>query len=436
MTDLSRHRWTVIAILFGFMLLHQTDRLLIGPMTERIIQEFNITDAQMGRVSTGALLVGAVLFPVWGYLYDRYARSKLLALASFIWGATTWMNAIARSYISFFFTRASTGIDDSSYPGLYSLVSDYFGPSVRGKIYGFLQITQPLGYLVGMLLGLLLSGVIGWRGVFYITGSLGIVLAFVIWFGVKEPPRGKGEPELAGFEEITTVRFDWKIARQLFKKRSLIPLYLQGFFGVFPWNAITFWFFAYLQRERAYSDNTILGMMTLAVLVLAAGYPLGGALGDSLFKRNPRGRLIVAVIGVVLGALMLVITLNIPNENTLLFTISLAVNALLIPFASANVISTVYDVTLPEVRSTSISVMSFIESIGAALSPWLVGEISDRASLKAAFLLICVVAWLICAFFFLFAARFVPEDIKTLRLQMQERANQERLALTDQRIGD
>jgi MFS family permease len=172
------------------------------------------------------------------------------------------------------------------------------------------------------------------------------------------------------------------------------------------------------------------------VLVLAAGYPLGGALGDSLFKRNPRGRLIVAVIGVVLGALMLVITLNIPNENTLLFTISLAVNALLIPFASANVISTVYDVTLPEVRSTSISVMSFIESIGAALSPWLVGEISDRASLKAAFLLICVVAWLICAFFFLFAARFVPEDIKTLRLQMQERANQERLALTDQRIGD
>jgi Na+/H+ antiporter NhaC len=31
---------------------------------------------------------------VWGYLYDRYARAKLLALASLIWGSTTWLNAL------------------------------------------------------------------------------------------------------------------------------------------------------------------------------------------------------------------------------------------------------------------------------------------------------------------------------------------------------
>jgi hypothetical protein len=27
------------------------------------------------------------------YLYDRYARAKLLSLASFIWGATTWLSS-------------------------------------------------------------------------------------------------------------------------------------------------------------------------------------------------------------------------------------------------------------------------------------------------------------------------------------------------------
>ena len=67
---------------------------------------------------------------------------------------------------------------------------------MRGKIYGLLQLTQPLGYLMGMLLALLLSGVIGWRAVFYITGSLGIVLSVVLFFSVHDIPRGSGEEEL------------------------------------------------------------------------------------------------------------------------------------------------------------------------------------------------------------------------------------------------
>lgn len=79
----SRYRWLVVAIFFVFMLLHQADKLLIGPLTTPIMETFDIDEAQMGAVFTGALIVGAVLYPLWGYLYDRYARAKLLAVASF-----------------------------------------------------------------------------------------------------------------------------------------------------------------------------------------------------------------------------------------------------------------------------------------------------------------------------------------------------------------
>ncbi len=198
MKSQSRYRWFVVAVFFVFMLLHQCDKLLIGPLTTPIMKEFGLNHAQMGFITTGALIVGAVFYPLWGYLYDRYARAKLLALASFIWGATTWISAIAPTYPTFMLTRASTGIDDSSYPGLYSLIADYFVPQVRGKIYGLLELTMPIGYLLGMILGLFLGGVVGWRGVFYITGALGVLLAVVIFFGVREPPRGQSEPEMAG----------------------------------------------------------------------------------------------------------------------------------------------------------------------------------------------------------------------------------------------
>jgi MFS family permease len=384
----SKYRWFVFAVFFTFMLLHQSDKLLIGPLTTPIMETFGIDEVQMGWVFTGALLVGAFLYPLWGYLYDRYSRSKLLSLASFIWGSTTWLSAIAPTYPIFLATRASTGVDDSSYPGLYSLMADYFGPAIRGKVYGLLQLTQPLGYMIGLIVATLLSGILGWRSVFFITGSLGLVLGVIILFAVKEMPRGRSEPELANLDQIGIYRFDKKIALNLFRKRSLLLLFAQGFVGVFPWNVITFWFFRYLQTERNYDETQVLFTMAPAVLVLASGYFVGGAIGDFFFKRTPRGRVLVSMVGVLTGAILLILTLSVPLENRGLFLVLLMATALFIPFASPNVISTVYDITLPEVRSTALAIQYFIEDSGAALAPLLAGYIARDASLHTAILTI------------------------------------------------
>jgi MFS transporter, Spinster family, sphingosine-1-phosphate transporter len=421
LTSPARHRWRVVVIFFFFLLLHQCDKLLIGPLMQPIMKTFNINYTQWGLINTGALVVGALLYPVWGWMSDKYNRARLLALASFIWGATTWLSAVAPNYGVFLATRSSTGIDDSSYPGLYSLVADYFGPKSRGKVYGFLQLSQPLGYLIGMLLALMLGGVIGWRAVFYITGSLGIVLAVVLFFGVKDIPRGSGEEELVEVDK-SAYKFSWKTARDLFKLKSMLMVYAQGFFGVFPWNVITYSFFGYLEIERHYSSDTMLFTMAPAVLVLAAGYPLGGFLGDWLFKRTKRGRLIVSAIGVILGAIALYITMNVPIDQPTLFGAMLMVTALFIPFASPNVLSTIYDITLPEVRSTANALESFIESAGAASAPLIAGLIADATSLKSSILIICLVAWAMCFIFFFGAIYFVPRDINHLHTQLRARA--------------
>jgi MFS family permease len=422
----SRYRWFVVITFFAFMLLHQCDKLLIGPLTTQIMNTFGINEAQMGAVVTGALIVGAVLYPLWGYLYDRYGRAKLLALASLIWGSTTWLSAVAPTYRMFVATRATTGIDDSSYPGLYSLIADYFEPHTRGKVYGLLQVAQPLGYMLGMLLALFLGGALGWRGIYYLTGTLGIILAVVIFFGVREAPRGRSEPEFAGLEQVGVYRFNLQTALGLFKKRTLLVLFVQGFFGVFPWNTITYWFFRYLEVERQYSSEAVFTTMAVAVLVLSVGYFVGGAAGDFAFKRTPRGRALVAMTAVLLGAILLAVTLAVPIGDQSRFLVLLCVTALFIPFAGPNVISTVYDITLPEVRSTALAVQYFIESAGAALAPLIAGVIAVRYSLHQAILWICISTWVLCAVFFAMVAYLVPRDVATLRSQCRERADRER----------
>lgn len=425
----------VVVVFALFMLLHQTDKLLIGSLQLPISETFKLNDFQWGLINSGALIVGTILYPIWGYLYDRFSRAKLLALASFIWGATTWLSSVVKTYPAFLATRSSTGIDDSAYPGLYSLIADYFNPKVRGRIYGILQLTQPIGYLLGMILALMvapmLSGVVGnlegWRTIFLITGSLGIVMGFVILFGIKEIPRGQSEPEFEGMEDFGQIRFNWNSLKDALKKKTMWFVFLQGFAGVFPWNVITFFFFGYLMTERGYDNNSVLLTMGPIVLILAAGYFVGGALGDWLFKRTLKGRIIISSIGVILGALFLFLALRTPVDQKTTFFIFMSLTALFMPFSSPNVISTVFDISLPEVRSSAQAVEYFVENSGAALAPTIAGAIALAAGSKqVAIMTVCISAWVLCFFLYLGALFFVDGDIKSLRANLAERARNEK----------
>ena len=420
-----RYRWFVVAVFFFFMLLHQTDKLMIGSLQVPITQTFGIGNKEWGFINTGALIVATVLYPVWGYLYDRYARAKLLALASLIWGATTWLSSVVRTYPAFIGTRASTGVDDSSYPGLFTLIADYFEPTLRGKVYGLLQLAQPIGYLLGTIMALMVAPLIGgWRSVFYITGSLGIVIAALIFFGIKEMPRGKAEPEFEGMDakELEHFHFSWQEVREIFKKRTMWFIFAQGFAGNFPWNVIVYFFFGYLMTERGYDNNAVLFTMAPVILILASGYFIGGSIGDALFKRTNKGRIIISSAGVLFGAIFLLLAMTTPVENRTQFFVLMCLTAVFMPLSSPNVIATVYDVTVPEVRSTAQAVEYFVENTGAAFAPAITGLLADAIGLSTAIIIMCITAWIICFFLYMGALFTIDHDTQHLRNQMAERA--------------
>jgi MFS family permease len=290
-------------------------------------------------------------------------------------------------------------------------------------------LTQPLGYLAGLVLATTIGVSLGWRNIFFITGGLGILLAVVMLLGVKDIPRGSSEPEFENLEEVGNYKFEWSKVKEIVKKKSLILMYLQGFFGVFPWNAITAFIFIYLAEERGFSEMEVLMTMGPAVIILALGYPVGGALGDHFFKKSKRGRVLVALTGVLLGAILLFITMNIQLADRTIFAIMLCLTAFFIPFSSPNVTSTVNDVTLPEIRSTSMAIQYFIESSGAALSPLITGILADMLRRinnpfprGTAILMISMIAWLLCGLFYFLTTKTITGDIDNLHQQLEERA--------------
>lgn len=375
----------------------------------------------MGGIITGSLILGSIFYPIWGFLYDRYARPKLLSLASFVWGITTWLSALAPNARLFLISRASTGIDDSSYPGIGSLISDYFPPEKRSRIFGMLQLSIPLGYLLGLILALEFSPQYGWRIIYIFTGSLGLLLSILIFFGVKDVPRGLSEPDLTQPDQFQAPRLELPEILQLFKIPSLRFLFLQGLIGVIPWQVITFWSFRYLEVERNYGPSTVSSIMIPSILMIGAGYFFGGFIGDAAYKRTIFGRIIVSILSILLGAGFLAITISQPLENVTSFRILLAITSFFIPLASPNIATSVYDVVLPEMRSTATSIQYFLGNIGSAFAPLLAGAISQAYSLQAALLVISLSAWTVTAIILSFSLKHFKSDWERMRQKLRER---------------
>ena len=123
-----------------------------------------------------------------------------------------------------------------------------------------------------------------------------------------------------------------------------------------------------------------------------------------------------------MGALFFFAAMQTPAAARGEFFLWLALAALFMPFSSPNVVATVYDIVVPEVRSTAQAVEYFVENIGAAFAPILAGFLSVQYGKGNAILWVCVVAWLLCFVFYLGALFTVDKDIHDLHSNLAARA--------------
>jgi MFS family permease len=404
-----------VGVFFVFMLLHQTDRYLVAALTTPIMAAFEIDEAQMGAIQTGAVVVGLALLPVWGYLFDRFARPRILALAAALWGSTTWLTALAPTYPLFVAARASSGIDDATYPGVYSMVSDLYPPTRRGRVLGFLQITGSIGYVTATVLGLSLADSYGWRAAFVVTGALGLVMAVVFLVGVRDVPRGRSDPTVGEAADQLRLRFDRRVAVGLLRRPTLLVLVLQQFVHLFPIQALLLWSIRYFQVERGFDDGQIILLSGALMVVGVGGFLVAGWLGDRLFQRFVRGRLLVGAAGVALAAVTLTGAFLIPTDHVVAFMALWSAASFFYGFSNPTVTPSVQDITEPEVRSTAHALMGMAEQAGSVLAPLIVGVIAVTASLGTGLIAVVATGFSLSAYLLMTASLLVPYDIRKVR---------------------
>lgn len=181
----------VLALLLIAYIFNYLDRQILGILAGPIIGDLHLNDRQFGALSGPPF---AILYSVLGipfaYLADRTGRSRVIAGAVALWSAFTALCGTAASFWQFFIFRMGVGIGEAGgVAPSYALIADYFEPRRRARALAVFSLGVPIGLALGTLLGAYIAHAISWRAAFFTMGIAGVLLAPVLLFVVRDPPR-------------------------------------------------------------------------------------------------------------------------------------------------------------------------------------------------------------------------------------------------------
>ena len=398
MTSRKPHPTTALLLLTALNLLNYADRNVLFAVQPLVQNEFHISKAQIGYLTSAFLICYMLAAPFVGPLADRYSRKIIISLGAIFWSGLTLLTAVTHTYTELLVRHTLVGIGEATFVTIApTFVADLFAENKRGRILGVFYLAIPVGSAAGYLLGGHLAPLYGWRFPFYIAAAPGFLVAISVLF-LKEPERGqfdsiKETPERASF--VGLIRN---------------PAFLTATLGMammtFSLGGIQVWMPQFLFSERHYSleaANFDFGIIVVVDGILAS--LLGGWLGDYLLRRNKSSYYLVSAVSMALGVPFMIVALFVPGR---LMIPAIAVAAFFLLFNTSPLNAAVINSVGAHIRATAIAVNIFIIHIfGDVPSPTMMGWVADKHSLQTAFIL-PVIAMIFSAVILFYGMRFAP----------------------------
>ncbi len=393
-----------LALLLAVNLLNYIDRQVLYAVFPLIKADLLLSDTALGFLGSAFMACYMVSAPLLGWLGDRMSRVKLASGGLFVWSLATAASGLAPGYSTLLAARTSVGIGEASFgtvsPGL---LSDYFPKERRGRILSYFYLAIPVGSALGYLLGGVLGQNFGWHAAFLIVGLPGLLLAVPLWF-LREPSRGATDERTT--KKSAPVQRNY---RALLTNRSFITNTLTMAAMTFALGGLAQWVPTFLYRIHGLSvekGNILFGAVT--VLAGITGTLTGGWLGDRLQQKSSKGYLLVSGWGFLIGAPVAAYALLTPSLSGCLTAMFFAEFFLFLNTGPLNTV--IVNVTSPAIRAMAFAVnIFFIHALGDAVSPILLGWLSDLWGLRTA-LLITPFFIILAAFFSFLCMRFIEED--------------------------
>ena len=400
-----RYRRYALGLLIAVNMLNYIDRQVLFAVFPLIKIDLRLSDTELGFLGSAFMLSYLICAPLFGWLGDRWSRTRLASGGLVVWSLATAMAGFATGYRTLLAARATVGIGEASFgtvsPGL---IADFFPKERRGRVLSWFYVAIPVGSALGYLLGGVLGQRYGWHAAFLLVGLPGLLLAIPIAL-LHTPPRGGDNPSTPVRNENVSTGY-----AALFRNRSFVFNTLAMAAMTFAIGGLAQWIPSFLYRVHSLDvakGNTLFGATTVLAGIL--GTMAGGWLGDLWQKSNGKGYLLVSGWGFLIGTPFAVWAILAPGLTSCITAIFIAEFFLFLNTGPLNTV--IINVTNPAVHAMAFAVnIFFIHALGDAVSPSILGWLSDQWGLRSA-LLITPVAMVLAGLLCFVCGRFVEQDM-------------------------
>ena len=369
---------TVFIILFLINLFNYIDRQAVYAVLPLIQADIHLSDTQAGWLASAFMIVYMLAALPIGYWADRYGRVLWISLGSGLWSLATGLSAFCGNFAALFSARAAVGIGESCYGAISpSFVCEQYPPEKSGMVMALFSLAIPVGSALGYMGGGILGQKYGWRSAFLILGIPGLILA-ALASRLTDP---KNSIPLKSKETEKSVR---KNLGLLFSIPSYALATFSGAAITFALGGFAVWIPSFFHRQWGLSVGKA-GITFGAITVLSGiiGTYFGGWLSQRLLKITPKSYFLISGLGLFIGMPLAILSLSASRFSSALWLLFISEIFLFLNMGPLNAI--IVTVTPLSERSLAFGAnMLIIHGLGDAISPTLIGYVSDQSGLKMA----------------------------------------------------
>ncbi|RJS67268.1 MFS transporter [Priestia filamentosa] len=379
----------VIFLFFLGWVFMYADRNILSPVMGDIGREWNLSQTELGLMSTVFFASYAFMQIPTGFLADKFGRVRVLVTGYIIFGVATYLSGAVTTFALFLLMRALTGLGEGTYYGSqYGISSNITPKKYRGLVSALINSGMALGISLGLIAASYFTYTLdkGWQFSFYLFAIPTVIVAILIGVFVRDGNREEKVSTAVPTENVSL--------KQLFTKNHIcvyiiIFCSLYGFFGMLTWLPY------YLQTARGVDGSQIGIIASLVPWASIPGAIFFGYISDRVKSKKP------LIISLAVAGAFLQIVIPYTESYSLLLT-GLVLYGLLGKLALDPVlISYIADITPASMYSKVYGFFNFSGMLSSIFAPYITGYFADRTGslelgfyLSGALLLVGAVAFL------------------------------------------
>ncbi|MDB8859892.1 MFS transporter [Pediococcus acidilactici] len=317
-------RYVILAFVFINIVINYMDRTNVSIAMPELSKEIGLSTVQQGLIFSAFGWIYAAMQIPGGILLDKFGSRIMYFISLFGWSLVTVFQAFISGFGQLMGLRLGVGFFEAPVmPANNRAISYWFPEDERGTAIGIYSSAQFLGLAFSTPILYEIHNSIGWRGLFVVTGVVGIIWSIIWYIFYSDPDKSRfvGQAELKYIKAggaITDddlknvdkhkVKLNSQNIKQLFSRR-LIGIYIGQFAisGTF-WFFLT-WFPTYLTKAKHVNFLQSGFLSSIPYLAAFCGVILAGFISDQLIKKG-RSASLARKAPVITGLLLTLLILG------------------------------------------------------------------------------------------------------------------------------